>query len=291
MRDPEIPRDLKQRYSEGRLIPFIGAGASMAVTWKDGGVYKRGRSWTELVSTAAKLIGFDDPSLLRVRGNDLQILEYFSDKKNEEFAELRSWFEREMHPDDEALAKSRIHAALANLTRCELIYTTNYDDFIERALTIHGRRTVSVSIEAHIADNFVQQSASPDLPNITEVVKFHGDLKNPSRMVLSESDYQSRMSFAEVEDQRLKSDLLGRALLFIGYSFSDMNVSYLFRLVNETFGRKLPSTASGTRAYIAIADPSDFEYTLFRRRNIDVIPIDSMDRANGIAAILDGLGS
>jgi hypothetical protein len=71
-------------------VPFIGAGISMAVNWERNGQTRRGLSWRELVSHAAELLGFKDPELLRVRGNDLQILEYFRLKRGE-FADLRNW--------------------------------------------------------------------------------------------------------------------------------------------------------------------------------------------------------
>jgi hypothetical protein len=107
-------------------------------------------------------------------------------------------------------------------------------------------------------------------------------------MVLSESDYEKRLRFAEVEDQRLKSDMLGRALLFLGYSFRDWNVSYLFRLVNDQFG-DLPSAPTGRRAYITVSDPSDFEYELFRARNIEVLPIRRLAMTEDIVDLLKGL--
>lgn len=36
--------ELKTLYREGRLIPFIGAGVSMSVTWKRDGRVRRGPS-------------------------------------------------------------------------------------------------------------------------------------------------------------------------------------------------------------------------------------------------------
>jgi hypothetical protein len=77
-------------------------------------------------------------------------------------------------------------------------------------------------------------------------------------------------------------------MLFIGYSFRDWNVSYLFRLINEQFG-PLPQAPTGRRAYIAVPDPSDFEYTLFRARNIEVIPIRGDHMPGDIAALLGEL--
>jgi hypothetical protein len=284
----KLPADLKSRYQEGRLVPFIGAGISMSIEWEKDGARVRGLSWAELVNQAARLLGYEDPDLLRVRGNDLQILEYFRIANNGQVAPLVNWFDREMNAPDLALRESPVMQSLARLSKCHLFYTTNYDDFVERGLRLHGRECRAIAIEAHIAQSIRSHLGAATLS--TEVVKFHGDLNNPQRMVLSESDYEKRLTFTSVEDQRLKSDLLGRALLFLGYSFSDWNVSYLFRMVNEAYDR-LPEAPTGRRAYIAVADPSDFEYTLFRDRNIEVIPIRGTNRAEDIAELLDGLAT
>jgi hypothetical protein len=283
---PKASLDLVARYQEGRLIPFLGAGASMAVEWLDNGQPKRGLSWRELVNHAAEELGFDDPDLLRVRGADLQILEYYKLKNNGEVAPLRNWYLTNYNAPHDALKASAIHTGLAALDRCRVFYTTNYDDYLERSLRLNGKRARAVAIEAHIAD--ILKDDARTSTDTVQVVKFHGDLDNPGRMVLSESDYESRLKFAEVEDQRLRSDLLGRAMLFIGYSFRDWNVSYLFRLINEQYG-PLPLAPTGTRAYITVADPSDFEYTLFRARNIEVIPVRGDSAATDIAALLGSL--
>jgi len=100
------PSELRDHYWSRRLIPFIGAGVSMSVVWDQGGETKRGPSWKELVDQAARRLGFDDPELLRVRGTDLQILEYFKIKKHGEFASLTNWLFAEMRPPDDALKNS-----------------------------------------------------------------------------------------------------------------------------------------------------------------------------------------
>lgn len=259
----------------------------MAVSWEQDGKTRRGISWSELVDQAAKMLNYDDADLLRVRGTDLQILEYYAAKNGGQTAELRNWINKISSAPDEALRESRLHSALASLTKCEVIYTTNYDDYIERALTLAGREAASVADERHLAQ-VLKDDAGKDNVKVTQVVKFHGDLNNPERMVLSEKDYESRMRFEGVEDRRLTADALGRAVLFVGYSFRDANVSYLFRLLNDAFG-KLPLDNTGRRAYILIADPSDFEITLYRARNIEVIPIRSDFLTEDTVEILQGL--
>ncbi len=280
------PPELRTLYRQGRLVPFIGAGVSAGVEWEVDGVKHRGPTWSELVDRAASIIGFTEPELLRARGTDLQILEYFRRKRHGSIGELTSWLTTYMHPPNGDLKKSRVHAAVARLGRCPVIYTTNFDDFLERALGLHGVPCTPISMEGHIADALEQRSR--DGAASVEVVKFHGDLKDPYTMVLSESDYETRLTLQGALDQRFRSDLLGRAVLFLGYSFRDWNVAYLFRLVNETF-QELPGTGLGHRAYITVPDPSDFEYTLFRARNIEVIPIDGSRMTDEISVLLDQL--
>ncbi len=269
-----VPADLKKIYREGRLIPFIGAGVSVSIEWLRDGVRQRGLSWKELVDEAIRRLGFEDPELARVRGTDLQILEYYQ-IRNVQFGKLNNWFVRTMNAPDDALKKSGIFSELAKMFNCHLFYTTNFDDFLERGLDLNGRKCNVLTTETDMGR----------VSTGTEVVKFHGDINNPQTMVLSESQYEKRLAFQTAMDCRLRSDALGRAVLFIGYSFRDPNVSYLFRLINEQFG-EMPSSLSGKRAYIVVPDPSQFEILLFNKRNIEVIPISGNDLTKNTVDIL-----
>lgn len=269
--------DLQQLYKSGRLIPFVGAGVSMSVQWAENETIKSGVSWDELVVKAADILGFSDVALLRARGTDLQILEYFRLIKGG-MAPLTNWMYAEMRPPDEALRSSRVHSALAKLEHCPVYYTTNYDDFLERSLQLEGRRVRVVANEAMLSER------NPG----TEVIKFHGDFSHPDEMVLSESQYEERLSLISVMDLRFQADMLGRALLFLGYSFRDANVAYIFHLAQRRLNR-LPGTPDGRRAYIAVPEPSKFELQLFRARNIEVIPLDSTRLADATADLLESI--
>lgn len=275
--------ELRQYYHEGRLLPFVGAGVSMGVGWvAPDGTVKRGPSWRELVDEAARQLGFIEPDLLRVRGEDLQILEYYRRRKYGELAPLRNWLVQEINPPDDALFKAPVLQGLAALERCRVIYTTNFDDFIERALQLHGRPCKRVAVEGHLAE-FMREGGPGTL---TEVVKFHGDLENPREMVVSEADYRERLRLSTPMDARLRADVLGRVILFMGYSFRDWNVSYLFHLVNSDFGPN-PQPPGGPRAFITVADPSDFETELFGARQIEVIPVRGASATEDLASLLE----
>jgi hypothetical protein len=267
-----LPPELKNLYSAGRLVPFLGAGISMSVEWTENGEVKRGPSWRELVDQAARIMGFDEPSLLRVRGTDLQILEYFRSQYQGNATRLTNWLLQHMNAPDSAIQAAPMLTELSSMDRCSLFYTTNFDDFIERAIQLNGRKCKVVATEGDMGDR----------SGVAEVVKFHGDLNHPDKMVLSESDYEHRLTLSTEMDYRLRSDVLGRALLFIGYSFRDWNVAYLFRLVNEQF-KELPHSIFSKRAYIVVADPSDFERNLYAARGIEVVHVGGANRTQDIA--------
>jgi hypothetical protein len=270
------PRELRDRYQDGRVLPFIGAGASMSVSWKnENGEEVRGPSWGEMVNQAASLLGFADVELARVRGTDQQILEYFRIKHGNQIAKLTNWLSKLMDPPDDVLIDSPLHDELSKLDKSRLLYTTNYDNFVERAFRLKNIDTHVSAIEMQLGLGNYER----------EVIKFHGDLDHPGQIVLTESDYEQRLRFSTPMDFRLRSDLLGRVILFIGYSFRDPNVSYLFRLFCDEFYEK-GEGLRGTRAYIVVPDPSEFERALFAQRRIEVIGIDGRNKTEETVKIL-----
>jgi SIR2-like domain len=272
------PTDLRRLYREKRVIPFVGAGASMSVSW-DGG-RNRGPSWSEMVDQAARLLGATEPELLRLRGTDLQILEYFGIIHGN-LAPLTNWLSLKFsEARDDDILDSPIHSELVKLIECGIYYTTNYDNFIERGLKKGGRKTHVTTSELSISHD----------RTAVEVVKFHGDFNSPEQMVVSETQYMDRMRLESPMDFKLRADVLGRAVLFIGYSFRDQNVNYIFHIVNRLFAM-LPGSASDRRAYIVLPEPSEFERQLFHRRNIEVIPIPSDDIPQGVADVLSEMRS
>lgn len=270
------PDQLRTLYQQGRVLPFIGAGVSMSVKWTKDGKTIRGPSWNELVEQAAALLGYTEPELLTFRGSSLQILEYFRSKKGS-MQELINWLHLHLQPDDDSLRGSETHKALAQLHQCKTFYTTNYDDFLERSFKLWDRTAFRVASERDMGRTHSD----------TEIVKFHGDFNTPDRMVMSERDYEKRINLDGDLDLKLRSDALGRAILFLGYSFRDSNVSYLFRRIMDSFG--LHPGTGGKRAYILVVEPSDFELSLFQERQIEVIALKGDDIEKQISQFLSDM--
>ena len=276
-------KKLRKIYKQGRLLPFIGAGVSMSLEWKkeeDDTETRKGPSWSELVDKASKLLGFEDPDLIRFRGSDLQILEYFKLLNDGKCTELTNWLVKELNPPKEKLRGSQIHQGLANLENCKTFYTTNFDTFLEDSFSLLGRGNQVIAKEADM---------HKDMSNECEIVKFHGDLNNPDMLVLSEADYEKRLTLSSSLDYKLMSDLLNRTVLFLGYSFSDPNVSYIFRKINDQF--KEAYGINNPKGYIVIRNPSNFEKELFNSRNIEIIPAETDDLTSFVSDLLHQIKS
>lgn len=272
--------DLQRIYHEGKLLPFVGAGISMSLEWTIEGEKKRGPSWSELVDKACESMGFTDPDLLRFRGSDLQILEYYRQKSGNDGSQLKNWLVKELIPPEEDLKNSSIHSELASMHNCRTFYTTNFDSFLEDSFGLNGRKNRVIVREEHM--NIANEDEC-------EIIKFHGDLNNQDRLVFSEADYEERLKLSTELDYRFISDLLNRTVLFLGYSFRDPNVSYLFRKISNQF--KTTKGIKDHKAYIVVKNPSDFEKTLFRSRNIEIIPANTEELTEFTSELINSIKS
>jgi hypothetical protein len=115
-----------------------------------------------------------------------------------------------------------------------LLYTTNQDNLFELTASQYGRHYRTV-----VTVNDLSESA----PGEPLLIKFHGDTSVPESLVFGARSYKKRM---EAEDHpldiKLRADLLGKRLLFLGYSLRDENVAKIFDTVKRAFKGTLPSS-------------------------------------------------
>jgi hypothetical protein len=141
--------------------------------------------------------------------------------KNGKLGALRSWMDTTWHPSHIQIEKSQLHSLIVDLD-FPIIYTTNYDRWLEKAFEKRGKLF-------HKIANMADLAAAPD--DQTHIIKFHGDFEDDESLVLTEASYFQRMIFESPLDIRLRSDCLARPILFVGYSLQDVNTRYLlFRL-------------------------------------------------------------
>src|SRR3954463_1180654 len=73
----------------------------------------------------------------------------------------------------------------------------------------------------------VRSKRGPVQEGITQIVKFHGDFDDDGSLVITETDYFNRLAFDSPLDVKFRSDALGKTVLFIGYSMTDLNIRLL----------------------------------------------------------------
>jgi hypothetical protein len=140
---------------------------------------------------------------------------------------LRSWMDRHWAVSTEKVRTSAAHKLIVTLD-FPIIYTTNYDRNIEAAFEAHGRDYIKIASARDIART---------RQGVTQIVKFHGDFDDDTSLVITETDYFDRLAFESPLDIKFRSDALGKTLLFIGYSMTDINIRLLLHNLSCTWAR------------------------------------------------------
>ncbi|TQJ31473.1 SIR2 family protein [Microbacterium sp. SLBN-146] len=207
-----LPDDLVTLAAERRLIPFVGAGFSASLGLP---------SWERLLEQVCEhtdgVVSFEELKEA-TNGDYLQIAEYLYLRHDRQIGPIRHQIETSFASSAADPTRSGAHIELVNLDAGQ-IYTTNYDDMIERLFRSLGKSVTPVVLPKDVA------LADPDR---TQVVKYHGDLKHERTLVLTESAYYKRLDFESPMDLKFRSDLLGKSVLFMGYSFRDVNIRIIW---------------------------------------------------------------
>jgi hypothetical protein len=245
----DLARSIRQR----RALLFVGAGISMSVGLP---------SWDRLIQHMVEELGIDPAIVDHRQGSHQTIAEYYRLKRGS-LGPLRSWLDRNWVVSHDMVEASRLHRLIVDLD-FPAIYTTNYDRNLEVAFEIHGKPYAKVANARDIAQ------ADPDVPTI---VKFHGDFDDDASLVLTETDYFDRLAFDSPLDVRFRADALGKAILFIGYSLSDMNIRLLLHRLWQTWHRA-GCEADRPQSFVFMARHNPVEEAVLKRWGITMISPD-----------------
>ncbi|MED4351409.1 SIR2 family protein [Schinkia azotoformans] len=212
----EILDKLGVLAAQQRLVPFMGAGCSASMM----------PDWDSLVMKMAEEIGHTSYTF-----DHLDIAQKYVDTfGRDKFCEfLQSKLEISDFDDE----KGYIHLTMMNMG-VPAIYTTNQDNVMEKAFEKYGRKhRIIVQLK-----DFAEVKLSELL-----YIKFHGDLNNPESIVFTKEDYNKRINDPlNALNIRLRADLLAKNLLFVGYSFRDINIQEMFAELQEAFYGQLPNS-------------------------------------------------
>jgi hypothetical protein len=208
---------LAQSIRNRRTILFVGAGVSRSVGLP---------SWQQLIDRMGQELGLDKETLDE-SGNSYQTLAEFYRISRGSIGSLRSWMDRTWRVNDEDVRCSLIHKLIIDLN-FPIIYTTNYDGNLEAAFRAHSRAHVKIVNARDIAKT---------REGVTQIVKFHGDFEDDHSLVIGETDYFNRLTFDTPLDIKLRADALGKTILFIGYSMTDLNIRLLLHRLWQIWHR------------------------------------------------------
>lgn len=258
--------ELRNSIREENVILFVGAGISATLGLPN---------WSQLISQISFDLGYDD-RLFKQYGDSLVLAEYYVINKGR-IGELRSWMDSNWNISTEDIKKSEIYEYITKLN-CPIIYTTNYDHCLETAFEAWGKkykRIVDV-------DDFVGID-----PQTTQIIKFHGDTISDDSIVLTESSYFKRLDFESPLDIKLRSDMIGKSILFIGYSLSDINIRLLIYKLDQLWGKS--NIGKRPKSYLFLPTPNPVQEAILQHRGIQPIIGNELDKTESIKSFLNKL--
>lgn len=207
--------DLVKAIRDRRAILFAGAGVSMTVGLP---------SWSTLIEHVAEELDIDLSVINKDELSYLSLAEFYRIKQGS-LGPLRSWMDRKWTIDDNDLKTSKVHKLIRELD-FPIIYTTNFDRNLETSFDLQNKEYVKIVNAKDIAR--IREG-------VTQIVKYHGDFDDDDSIVIAETDYLDRLSFESPLDIKFRSDALGKTILFIGYSMSDLNIRFLLHRLWKTW--------------------------------------------------------
>lgn len=258
---------LRAAYQRDEVILFVGAGVSFSLGLPP---------WGALIDHMANQLGIE-PAAFRGYGSYLTLAEYFR-LQHGSIGPLRSWMDREWHGSSISVQGSRVHELIVK-GRFRIVYTTNYDRWLEAAYEHHQAPYVKIVSVADLARI---------RPDVTQIIKFHGDFENDASIVLDESSYFHRLDFESPLDIKLRADVLGRSVLFIGYSLTDINIRYLFFKLSRLWKASMPGVQQ-PRSYIFSPVRNQVQEAVLAQWGIEMIPLERDDPSQALTEFLEAV--
>lgn len=259
--------ELVEAIRNRNAVLFVGAGVSMGVGLP---------SWGQLVAKMGSDLGYDE-NVFKTFGDYPALAEFYHLRKGS-LGPLRSWMDRTWHKDETKIEKSKVHQLIVDLA-FPFIYTTNYDRYLELAFDLHKKEYSKI----------VSVGDMPNIkPSVTQIIKFHGDFDDDTSLIMTESHYYERLSLESPLDIKLRSDTLGRTILFIGYSLTDINIRYLLYKLNKLW-RSSTLQKFQPKSYLFSAKPNVIQEDVLRARNIEMISSEIDDPGAALVSFMQDL--
>lgn len=123
------------------------------------------------------------------------------------------------------------HKVLASLPIFSY-WTTNYDKLIEKAFEQSNNSTMVLTDDVSLAQ----------FTDGTDVIirKLHGDVDCPNKCVITKYDYEKFDKNHKILLAQLVGEMCSKTFLFLGYSFSDIDINHILTNIRIHFDGKSP---------------------------------------------------
>lgn len=213
---------LVERLEAGDVVPFIGAGLSVA-----GGF----PSWEEHLRTQGRTAGLDPAHIEALLGNgeyETVISEIEANRGRDVFVqEVRDVFSKTGAITDTTLLVTELFP--------DTVITTNYDRLIEQAFDTGAKNAFQII-------SGLDAFAEPATDRVS-IIKLHGDIKTPGQCILSKNQYDQAYGNGGI-DLRLPIPRLleyyykNSSLLFLGCSLKNDRTVQVFRAIKQGIEQK-----------------------------------------------------
>lgn len=239
----KIPQPLLDDLVSGRWLPIVGAGMSRNAVL---GSEKTMPLWSELGEKLAKEIpNFEYESPIDAISTFDH--EFSRPKLVEKLSDLLHVYEA---------APGSAHRAFCDVP-FDIVCTTNFDFLLERQYELTPRPCTALVEEDQLSVNLQGMNVA--------LLKLHGDLSRPKRLVATEEDYDAFLERFPVLATYLANLLITRTPVLIGYSMGDPDFRQLWQIVGDRLGE------ARRQAYAMCVGASATEIARFNRRGVNVI--------------------
>lgn len=241
-----FPKPLLDDLVNGRWIPVLGAGMSMNATLPPPAKMPL---WADLSKSFSEDLTDYSPN---------SVLDAISAYEHE-FGRARL-IERLA----ELLHINRAQPGIAHKEFCSLpfdiVCTTNFDFLLEKQYDLERQdnRTIHPVVDEDQLSINVGTAG-------TLLLKLHGDLRHPKRLVVTETDYDGFLTEYPLIATYLANQLITKTAVFVGYSLDDPDFRQIWHLV----GNRLGKTRRMAYAVLVGARPGDI--ARFERRGVKIV--------------------
>ena len=195
---------------QNRLVIFVGAGVSA-----NSGV----PTWENLIGSFKN----DLPEQINEETDYLKIAQLYHDLRGEkEFLDKVKDILKY-----EKVSPNEIHKEILDLNPCHIV-TTNYDDFLEQSALTYNHQYYVVRSDKDLPANKGEKM----------IIKMHGDF-SLGNIVLTENDYFDYSRNFPLIKSYVVSLFATKLVLFVGFSFNDINLKYILRNIRNVLGDKM----------------------------------------------------